>query len=459
MQKIKDLFKSVESRHGSFSTVLVAIVVGIAIIFNLIVGQLPENIRNVDISNNKIYDITDTSKKLVKKLDKKVVLNIVAEKKSVDERITTFVKKYAAMSSDISVNWVDPILHPSALATYDTEGNSIVVSCKDTEKMQEIPFTDIIVYDQSSYYTTGTATESQFDGEGQITSAINYVTNETTKTIYRTAGHGEATLSGTVTDMMEKSNLTVAEVNMMIASSIPEDCDLLLMNAPTTDLSEAEKATIATYMQNGGKMMVMLSSEDVTLPNLETLLAEYGLQKEQGYIADTSRSYQGNAYYIFPEISATGSLAEGLSSNMVLIVNAFGFTQVTPVRDTIQVTPFMQTSDNGYAVTEEAEKQGTYIIGAVATEDKSKLTVIGGGSMVDAQITDSFSTVENLPLFMNAVTSNFEDVENVSIEAKNLQVELNTVKYTGLFSMLVIFGIPLITLIIGAAVWWKRRRA
>ena len=66
-----------------------------------------------------------------------------------------FLSKYAALSGKISVEWIDPVLHPAALTEYDTSSNTIVVSCPDTEKTTTISFTDIIVYDQSSYYMTG----------------------------------------------------------------------------------------------------------------------------------------------------------------------------------------------------------------------------------------------------------------------------------------------------------------
>ena len=60
-----------------------------------------------------------------------------------------------------------------------------------------ISFYDIILYDYSSYYTTGSVSESEFDAEGQLTSAVNYVSSEDSAIIYRTSGHGETTFSTT----------------------------------------------------------------------------------------------------------------------------------------------------------------------------------------------------------------------------------------------------------------------
>lgn len=184
---------------------------------------------------------------------------------------------------------------------------------------------------------------------------------------------------------------------------------------------------------------------------------------------------------------------------MALLTNTHGMNLTDPARDTISTTPFMTSSDQAYAVTEDSQEQGTYTLGAVAEEtvggeesedtgstesgtedtedgdseetdsedseggseesEQSRLTVISAGSLISQEITDTFPQLENTQLFMNAVTANFEGVQNLSIEAKSLSVEYNTVQYGGLFSLLMIFGIPAAILISGFVVWFRRRKA
>ena len=485
LDKIKKLFKSQASRNGSYSVGLIAVVICIVVVINMIAGQLPENVRNIDISDNKIYEITKTSKKMLKKLDKEIDFTVYAEKKSTDERIKTFLKKYAALSNKINVEWVDPVQHPSALTDNNVESDTIVIKCDDTGKSTTVAFSDILVADDYSYYTTGSSTASEFDGEGQLTSAVNYVTSSESGKIYYTTGHGEATFSNSVTDLLGKNNMEEEELNLMMKNEIPDDCDLLFINAPTSDLSETEKDTILSYMKKGGHVFIMLGDLEGDAPNLDAILKEYGMKRADGYIADMERSYQGNYYYIFPNVTATGDLADGLSSGMVLLVNAHGLTLTDPSRDTISVQDFMTTSENAYAVTEDSQEKGSYVLGAVATESissdgeavasdtdeedssgdssddttEARLTVVSASSMIDSQVTESFSSLENLTLFMNAVSANFDGVENLAIAPKSLQVTYNTMQYAGPISILVIFGIPLIILIYGFTRWWKRRKA
>ena len=494
--KIKGMFHTSGTKHGSYSVGLTVLVIAIVIVFNLVIGQIPEAYRNLDMSSTKIYEISDTTKDLLSGLNDKVDMKVLAVKKDTDDRIKTFISKYAALSDKINVEWIDPVLHPSALTEYNASENTIVVSCEATGKTTTISFDKILVMDTSSYYYSGNASYSEFDGDGQLTSAVNYVTSDVQKTIYKVSGHGEAELSSTVTDLMSKNNYTLTELNLLMADSIPDDCDLLLMNAPTNDLSENEVTLLTNYLAVGGKVMCLLGDTSLTdFPNLASVLKVYGIEGVDGYIADPARCYQNQPYYIFPQLNVSGDLANGISSQMVLLTNAHGMTLTDPARDTITTSAFMETSENGYAVTESEQKQGTYELGVVATETissgddsssdssdaeatdtttddsestedseessttEARLTVISAGSLIDQNITDAFSQLENTQIFMNAVSANFDGVQNLSIEAKSLGTEYNTIQHAGLFSLLVIFGIPAVILIAGFSVWFRRRKA
>lgn len=250
-----------------------------------------------------------------------------------------------------------------------------------------------------------------------------------------------------------------------MTDSIPDDCDLLLMDGPTNDLSDDEVSLLSGYLGEGGKVMCLLGDTGLaSLPKLAGLLKDYGIEGADGYIADPQRCYQNQPYYIFPVMNLSGDMADGISSQMVLLMNSRGLTTTDPARDTITTSAFMTTSEQAYAVTEEDQKQGTYDLGVVATETissdskESRLTVISAGSLIDQQITDAFSQLENT-VFMNAVTANFDGVTNLSIEARALQQSTILFSMRGGFSILVVFGIPAVVLIGGFVVWFRRRKA
>ena len=460
MKKIKEMFGSPRARYGTYNTHLVVIMIAIVIMVNMVAGQFPESWKNIDLSSNNLYEITDQSKALLKSLDKKVEIHILAEKDTTDERIKIFVEKYVGLSKKVSVKWTDPVLHPTVLTANNAESNTIIVSCEETGKSMKISMGDIITYDQAAYYQYGSYIEDSFDAEGQLTSAVNYVINEKTQKIYYTAGHGETEISTSLSDLFTKSNFSTEEINTLMQTEIPEDCDLLFLYGPTTDFTEDEIKILSTYMQAGGNVVYLMGEAKQELVNLNGLLLEYGLKVVDGYIADTEKCYQQNPYYVFPTLSVSGNMATGLESKMVLMLYPRGMQTVDAERDTITVEEFMTTSEGGgYKVTEEAQEQGSYVLGAVATEEESRFTVITSSTLVDENLTKAYSTLENNTLFMNAVTSNLDEASNVSIEAKSLSTTYNTMQHVGISTLIVIVGVPMVILIGGFVTWLKRRKA
>lgn len=469
MDKIKKLFQSNDSKRGSYTLAMTSIVIAIVIVFNMIVNLIPENKRQFDISSTNIYEISSKSKKIINNVDHDVTFYVLAEKSNTDKRIKTFINKYASLSDKIHIKWIDPVLHPSALTKYGTEENNIVISCKKTNRTTTVSFDDILV-SSASYYSTSSSASS-FDGDGQLTSALNYVTSNKEYKAYYTSGHGESSLSSEVTSLLTKSRISTSDLLLMTATSIPDDCDLLIIDGATSDFTKDEVKLLSSYLKKGGKVVTLLAQTNKSMKNLYGLLKDYGLTVENGYIADTERSYQGNYYYLIPNLSVSGDMASGISSSSVMMINSKGMTQSTPVRDSISTDAFMTTSSNGYAVTEKKQSQGTYVLGATSTESvkvknskgkkvtkESRLTVYGSNMLIDEQITSSFSSLENLTLFTNSVTASLDNADNVSISPKSLEVSYNTIAHPGPFSILVVFVIPVGLIVGGFIVWFRRRR-
>lgn len=245
-------------RQGGYLAATTAIVVAIVVFLNLIVGQLPTHLLEFDLSDKQLYTVTDTSKEFLAGLDKDVEIVVLAEESNVDERIAKFLDNYAALSSHITVTEVDPVAHPSAAESYNAAVNSLVVRCEETGKARAISFDDIIVYDQMYYYMYGQKYETEFDAEGQLTSAVDYVTGDNDTVIYTMENHDETALSTQVTDAIEKANLTLDSTSLLLTGSVPEDCSLLISYGASKDLTDDELTLIREYLDGGGQVMFVL---------------------------------------------------------------------------------------------------------------------------------------------------------------------------------------------------------
>lgn len=148
-----------------------------------------------------------------------------------------------------------------------------------------------------------------FDGENKITSAIYRLTSGEEHHAYYTTNHGEQTLTNTLTSALENQNLTLTGLDML-SDSIPEDCDLLIINNPVQDFASAgalvdEMSDLRGYLSRGGKLLITTDSYNRT-PNLDALLAEFGLSRTEGLVVEGDSSHSMNGYptYLLPDYAS-----------------------------------------------------------------------------------------------------------------------------------------------------------
>lgn len=441
-------------RKGSYSTVIMVVIIAIVIAANVMFSKLPTAARNIDVSSNNLYSIGDTTHSVLDGLKKDVEIIVIKDKESTDKRISTLLAKYADYSDHIKVTYKDPVLYPSVLTTYDTEENNIVIKCDATDKTTKVAFSDIIVT-STSYY--GSTYETSFDGEGQLTKAIDYVSNENNKLIYTISGHGESDLGKNISGLISKSNFNVKSVNLLVDNGIPDDCDMLICNQPTKDLADDELKLLREYMENGGKMTVVLADTTTETPNFDALMADYGISKVNGYIADTERYYGQNVYQIFPNYSSGDITGKFGSEEYTLLFGSLGLK--VEETDGVTVDEFLTTSDKGAAVVGENDyTEGKYTLAAAATKDESRFTVFGSASIIDDEFTSYYTNLMDLQVFMNSITANFDDVSNISIDSISLQTTYNTIANGSGIGAIFIGIIPVALLILGFLRWFGRRK-
>lgn len=441
-------------RKGSYSTVIMVVIIAIVIAANVMFSKLPTAARNIDVSSNNLYSIGDTTHSVLDGLKNDVEIVVIKDKESTDKRISTLLAKYADYSDHIKVTYKDPVLYPSVLTTYDTEENNIVIKCDATDKTTKVAFSDIIVT-STSYY--GSTYETSFDGEGQLTKAIDYVSNENNKLIYTISGHGESDLGKNISGLISKSNFNVKSVNLLVDNGIPDDCDMLICNQPTKDLADDELKLLREYMENGGKMTVVLADTTTKTPNFDALMADYGISKVNGYIADTERYYGQNVYQIFPNYSSGDITGKFGPEEYTLLFGSLGLK--VEKTDGVTVDEFLATSNKGAAVVGENDyTEGKYTLAAAATKDESRFTVFGSASIIDDKFTSYYTNLMDLQVFMNSITANFDDVSNISIDSISLQTTYNTIANGSGIGAIFIGIIPVALLILGFLRWFGRRK-
>ena len=175
--KVKASLGTVATRKGGYSVTLSLAVVAIVAVVCLLLSLLPSKAKSFDISDSRIYSVSSITKDIVAGLEDNVEFIVVVENAAnVDDRIVRLLEEYDAMSPNIYYRIVDCVQNPSILERFEV--NTVNAVAESTGRTQSIAFSDIINVDEDMYFTPGLYVEKDFDGEGQFTSAIDYVTSE-----------------------------------------------------------------------------------------------------------------------------------------------------------------------------------------------------------------------------------------------------------------------------------------
>ena len=160
-------------------------------------------------------------------------------------------------------------------------------------------------------------------------------------------------------------------------------------------------------------------------------------------------------------LDSSSDICDVGSDQLVLVINSRGMTLTDPDDDSYTVSAFMSTSSSGLAVTEEAQTEGTYVLGAIAADDdgEGQLIVCSAASLIDSSILSSFTNIANADIFINTLVYDREEVSNIAIDAKSLEVTYNTIEDATAISSLFIVILPLCILIFGIIVCVKRKRS
>ncbi len=465
---IKGSFRTKNSRYGSYSSVLIAIVIVIAVVVNLIASQLPASLTSADLTSNHLYSIGSSTEEVLENLDEDVTIMVLSNKSSAEDSLKTLLDHYKSGSGHVKVEYVDPAVNVDASNAYSSlsEGSLVVQS---GSREQTIDVNSIYTIDYTTY------TQS-FDGEGLITSAILYVTSEDLPKIYTVTGHGESTVSDTVSSLLSKQNVETADLNLMTTDGIPEDADALLIYAPTNDYSAEEAQTIIDYMNGGGKVLLLASYTGQDMTNFHSILEAYGISVEDGVVMETANHYYQYPMYILPTIDSSDITEDLLSSNLnLLIPNALGFSEngaedvsVTSLLSSTSGAFIKKVTDGQIATMEQEDGDVTgpfrYAVLASRSTDSDEdgeLIAISAASLIDDNVTQSFS-LGNLDFFTACVSylTAGDDTQLVSIDAKSMGAESITVSamQSVIWGAVTVILIPAVVIIIGLIVWIRRKR-
>ena len=459
-------------RGGAYSLAISAIVLALLVVVNVLAGVLPAAWTKCDISASQLYSVTSNTKVVLNALEEDVTIYWIVQADQEDVVLETLLSKYESLSDHVKVEKKNPDVYPTFAQQYTdetVENNSLIVVCGDRSRY--IPIDDIYLYEVDMY--TYTSYLDSFDGEGAITSAIDYVVTEDLPQVYQLEGHGEADLPSTFQEQLEKGNVELQSLSLLTVDQIPEDAACLLIYAPASDISTEERDMLADYVATGGKLLVMAGPvEDASLDNLNSLLSDYGVTVNEGIVVEGDREHYASQspLALMPDMSSndiTDPLIEERYYPILTIANG-----LTVGEDTGEgtVTTLLTTSDAafskaaGYEMTsydqEEGDIAGPFVLGvSIASDGGGQLVWFTSGTFLDDGY-NAYSSGANVNLAMNALSSLVGEREAMAIRSKSLGYNYLTISDStaSLLQVTMIGLFPLLFLGTGIFVVVRRRR-
>ena len=414
--------------------------------------------KRVDMTRRKLFTLSPHTIKVLAQLEQKVKgkVKMIAffETGYPDrEKIWDLLRCYRLASKILNIKIVDPDKNPGLARRYDIRVYGVTV----------------VQYGNKAIKVQGVSEE-------KITNALIRIMEEKGKVVYFLQGHGEGSIDGmtkadylTAVNALKTEGYIVRELRLFETGSVPEDCDVLVIDGPDKDLFDQEIKAIDMYLKGGGAVLFMIDPGHCD--NLVNYFRKWGVELGMNEIVDpVSKLFGGDltmpvvtSFQIRHEITKDFTLP-------VLFPEARTVSALKKRQKGLNVVELAYTNPNCGA--EVDFKSGKFIFNpgrdlkgvlpvavAVSLSNRAKKTrmVVIGDSDFATNAAIRFSG--NRDFFVNIINWLARREGLISIrprlaETGNLVV---TQKAGNLYFFLSMVLLPLIIAMIGAIVWLRRR--
>lgn len=267
-------FRQRQARYGAIATVGVILALAIVVAVNYL--GVRQN-KRWDLTASRQNSLSEQSVRILESLEEPVTFTVFDRQTDMD-RFRTRLNEYAYHSDQVSVEYIDPDTRPIIAREFDiqTYGTVVVDYMGRRERVTS-------------------------DSEQDLTNALIKAMSSTERRVYLLQGHGEKELDNTdrdgysaVTESLRRDNYVVEPLVLAQLSDVPADATVVLIAGPTTDVLPAEAEALRRYLDRAGKLMVLLDPpvgpQATALPNLESLVREWGIDPGNNVVVDVSGS-------------------------------------------------------------------------------------------------------------------------------------------------------------------------
>jgi hypothetical protein len=492
-------------KYGSMSAIVLVLVVAIVVVLNLIVSLLMDRYPlKVDLTSDKRYELCDESIEFLESMDDDVEITVTYPKEtllqySYYQIIPEILEKYEiyARSGDgsVEVSYVDITKNPDAVSKYSdyysgtiSEGMVVV---RSGEKVKVISLYNLFQTSSSSYYSSDSSVT--FVGESSITSAIMSVTDANPVNVafatYMNGGYTYGDDSSayysveSFKSLLSSNGYECTDVDVMTDEISPDDYNLLVIPAPSSDFNDDIIEKLEDFLYNDGNygrnVIYIANLYASQLTNIDEFLEKWNISVESAVVMDDTSmintrlsSLSGTASAPVVTVEDSDAVGDLPNSTLPIVAPFSRAIDVLSKNSDIITTEVLKSSSSSYlvALTEDTEvsdenaSRNTVVLSSREKADgfdvyTSNLLVIGSAYMADPSVISSTSTYNNANVLLNITNTMTGKESSVVIPQKNLETETLalTSSQSKVLSTIVIYIFPLIVVVIGVFVLARRR--
>lgn len=448
-------------RIATFTQAMVysIIVIAILVTLNFLANRWS---KSFDSTSNKKFTLSDQSAKIAKNLKQNVTISYW-DKPDGFKNAKDLLDRYQGLSSKIDVQYNDADKkRTAALAAGVKNYGAIFVKVGNkTEEAKSLTEEDV----------TGAIVRAEKGGDREVCFVLGSGEHSTDDT--GNTGFSKAK------ELTEKANYKTQTIKMLPKAEIPMDCTIVVVAGPKRDYLQPEVEALKNYVENGGRALFLVdpplkigqqdTDENAALMNV---LSSWGVTPQKDLVLDLSGV--GQIFGLGPEFPLVTSYeSHAIVRDMKDTPTGFPIARSLEIKngDKTMVEKLFATSEDSMATTNLASAEirpskndlkGPLVLGAAGTYTTGKDTgngrfVVVGSSGFAANNFIGFNG--NRDLYLNMLNWLSSDEDLISIRPKeptNNPLNMNARQVSLMFYSSVV-GFPLIIVLAGVGVWWKRR--
>ncbi len=452
--------KARQTKYAAYATTYILIVLAAVAICNVLADRYN---KSYDATANKRYSLSPQTAKIVKGLTQPATITYYNQSTRYREG-KDLLDEYANLSPKVHIDYVDPDKNPEAAreAGIRELGTAVVEVGMKKEEAKSMT-------------------------EEGITGAFIRDLKSATRTVCFVSGSGERRLDDSeregfshFKDLLGKDDYDTKSIDLLQKAEVPADCTTLIVGGPTRNYEQPEVDAIKKYVEDGGRALFMLDpplklghSEIADNDALTVLLQSWGVTLQKDLILDLNPI--GQLAGVGPQVAlVTNYESQPIVNDMKGVATGFPLSRSMDVKNTdkTSVQKLFDSSATSLAtenlsspavnVNDPKNKKGPMTLAAAGTYNTGKensqgrFVVVGSSSWIDNGFLDFNG---NNDLALNTVNWLSSDEDLISIRPKPeddrritmTRAQLSWVRATSQFLL------PIIVVIAGVGVWWKRR--